>query len=221
MLNKPKLILIDLDGTLVDSVPDLAYCINALMNTLGKPTYTEEKIRSWVGNGIDKFVRRALTGSLEAEPDEILFQNAFPLFMQLYEENTSQRSIVYPGVIDTLDYMQATGYPLVCVTNKAGKFTKTLLEDLGLRDYFELVISGDTLPKKKPDPMPLHHAAKHFNVAPSKCLMIGDSINDVRAARAAGFQIACVTYGYNHGQDIRETQPDLVIDSLNELISNL
>ncbi|VAX11435.1 Phosphoglycolate phosphatase [hydrothermal vent metagenome] len=221
MLNKPELILIDLDGTLVDSVPDLAFCVNALMETLGRKTYTEEKIRDWVGNGIERFVRRSLVGSLDGEPEDALLQKAFPIFMQLYAENTSQRSMIYPGVIDGLNYMQTAGYPLACITNKAGRFTNTLLEDLGLRDYFELVVSGDTLPKKKPDPLPLLHAAKHFDAAPSKCLMIGDSINDVQAARAAGFQIAGVTYGYNHGRDIRETQPDLAIDSLAELVSYL
>jgi len=103
------------------------------------------------------------------------------------------------------------------VTNKAAQFTEPLLRDLGIAGFFPIVISGDTLPKKKPDPLPLLHAADFFGVAPSAALMIGDSISDVKAARAAGFQIICMSYGYNHGQDIREAHPDAVIDSMAEL----
>ena len=117
-----------------------------------------------------------------------------------------------------LDGWMAARYHIGCVTNKAGSFTATLLRDLGLADYFDLVISGDTLPKKKPDPMPLLRAAQHFGVSPAQSLMVGDSINDVKAARAASFQVACVNYGYNHGHDIREAEPDAVIDSLADLV---
>ena len=103
------------------------------------------------------------------------------------------------------------------MTNKAARFTEPLLEDLGLRDYFSIVVSGDTLEKKKPDPMPLLYAADFFGVTPADAMMVGDSVSDVKASRAAGFQIVCMTYGYNHGQDIREAHPDAVIDSLDEL----
>jgi len=221
MLKKPQMILLDLDGTLIDSVPDLAFCVDAMMEQLGWPAHGEVKVRAWVGNGMERFVRRALVGALEGEPDEALFQRAYPIFMQLYAENTSQRSVVYPGVSDALDYMQAVGYPLGCVTNKASSFTEILLKDLGLRDYFDLVISGDTLAKKKPDPLPLLHAARKLGARPTQSLMIGDSINDVRAARSAGFQVACVSYGYNHGRDISEAAPDLVVDSMLELTAYL
>jgi len=218
MLNKPQMILLDLDGTLVDTVPDLAFCVDAMMDQLGLPTHGEEKVRNWVGNGMERFVRRALVGNIKGEPNEALFKRAYPLFMQLYAENTSQRSVVYPGVCDALDYMQAMEYPLGCVTNKAGSFTETLLKDLGLRDYFGVVVSGDTLPTKKPDPQPLLHAARKLNAVPLQSLMIGDSVNDVRAARSAGFQVVCVSYGYNHGQDISEAMPDMVVDSLLDLM---
>ncbi|HEC17183.1 MAG TPA: phosphoglycolate phosphatase [Sedimenticola sp.] len=217
MLRKPELILIDLDGTLVDSVPDLAFCVDAMMRALGRPPHGEDRVRGWVGNGIERFVRRALVGALEGEPDEALFQKAFPMFLELYAENTSKRSVVYPGVRQGLDRMKAAGYPMGCVTNKAGRFTAALLQDLGLADYFDLVISGDSLPRKKPDPLPLCHGARHFGASPARSLMVGDSVNDVRAARAAGFQVACVSYGYNHGRDIREAEPDAVVDSLAEL----
>jgi len=217
MLNKPEMILIDVDGTLVDSVPDLAYCVDEMMKQLDMPTHGEAKVREWVGNGVERLVRRALIGQLNGEPDEALFEKAYPIFIDLYAENTSKRSCLYPGVKEGLDYIKATGYKLGCVTNKAEQFTLPLLKDLGVYDYFSIVISGDTLTKKKPDPLPLLHAAEFFSVTPQQSLMIGDSTSDVKASRAAGFQIACMTYGYNHGVDIREENPDAVMDSMAEL----
>ena len=214
---RPHMILIDLDGTLVDSVPDLAFCVDAMMERLGRPPHGEAKVRNWVGNGVERLVRRALLGQLEGEPDEADFQRAYPIFLELYRDNTSRRSQLFPGVRDGLDWLQAAGYRLGCVTNKAAQFTEPLLRDLGVRDFFEIVISGDTLPRSKPDPLPLLHAAAHFGAEPAAALMIGDSISDVKAARAAGFTIFCMSYGYNHGQDIRDYHPDAVLDSLTEV----
>ncbi len=216
-LRKPEMVLIDVDGTLVDSVPDLAYCVDEMMKQIGMPPYGEDKVREWVGNGVERLVRRALIGQLDGEPDEALFEKAYPVFMELYAENTSKRSMLYPGVREGLDYLKATGYKMGCVTNKAAQFTLPLLKDLGVHDYFSIVISGDTLERKKPDPMPLLHAAEFFGVKPENALMLGDSTSDVKAARAAGFQIICMTYGYNHGKDIREEHPDAVMDSMTEL----
>ena len=214
---RPKMILIDVDGTLVDSVPDLAYCVDAMMGRLGRPPHGEAKVRNWVGNGVERLVRRALIGQLEGEPDEADFQRAYPIFLELYRDNTSRRSQLFPGVRDGLDWLQAAGYRLGCVTNKAAQFTEPLLRDLGVRDSFEIVISGDTLPRSKPDPLPLLHAADFFGVVPAEALMIGDSVSDVKAARAAGFRIFCMSYGYNHGQDIRDYHPDAVMDALTEV----
>lgn len=217
MLKKPKMILIDVDGTLVDSVPDLAYCVDEMMRALGRPPHGEVRVRDWVGNGVERLVRRALVGQLDGEPPEADFERAYPLFLELYAENTSKRSVLYPGVREGLAALQADGYPLGCVTNKAGQFTLPLLKDLGVYDAFGIVIAGDSLPVKKPDPRPLLHAAEHFGVAPQESLMLGDSQSDVKAARAAGFQIVCMSYGYNHGEDIRHYGPDAVIDSFVEL----
>ncbi len=216
-MNKPAMVLIDVDGTLVDSVPDLAYCVDEMMKQLDMPTHGEAKVRNWVGNGVERLVRRALIGKLEGEPDEALYDQAYPVFLELYSENTSKRSCLYPGVKEGLEYLKGEGYKMGCVTNKAAQFTEPLLKDLGVADYFSIIISGDTLPEKKPDPMPLLHAAKFFNVPPEQALMIGDSISDVKAARAAGFHIVCMTYGYNHGVDIRDAKPDGVMDSMAEL----
>ena len=211
------MILIDVDGTLVDSVPDLAYCVDEMMNALNMPTHGEAKVRNWVGNGVERLVRRGLIGQLEGEPDEALFEKAYPIFLELYEKNTSKRSMLYPGVREGLDYLKTSGYTLGCVTNKAEQFTIPLLKDLGVHDDFKIIICGDTLEKKKPDPLPLLHAAQFFNTAPDQALMIGDSMSDVKAARAAGFHIVCMSYGYNHGLDIRDFNPDAVIDSMAEL----
>jgi phosphoglycolate phosphatase len=211
------MILIDVDGTLVDSVPDLAYCVDEMMRRLGREPHGEARVRDWVGNGVERLVRRALVGRLEGEPPEEDFERAYPIFLELYRDNTARRSVLYPGIREGLSYLESAGYPLGCVTNKAAQFTEPLLQALGVYDRFQIVISGDTLPRKKPDPMPLLHAAEFFGVAPAESLMVGDSVSDVTAARAAGFQILCMSYGYNHGMDIREAEPDAVIDSLVEI----
>jgi phosphoglycolate phosphatase len=213
----PKLIMIDVDGTLVDSVPDLAYCVDELMIAMGRDKWGEAKVRHWVGNGVPKLVERSLTGKLEGTVNKDDFDEAYPIFLDLYAHNTSGRSSLYDGVREGLDYLKSQDYTLGCVTNKAKQFTHPLLKDLGIFDEFEIVISGDTLEKKKPDPMPLLHAAKHFNIEPKESMMLGDSISDVKASRAAGFEIICMSYGYNHGDDIRDANPDLVIDSMAEL----
>ncbi len=217
MIRNPEMVLIDVDGTLVDSVPDLAYCVDEMMKQLGMPVHGEDKVREWVGNGVERLTRRALIGQLEGEPDESLFEKAYPIFLELYAENTSKRSKLFPGVKEGLAYLKKAGYRLGCVTNKAAQFTEPLLQDLGVYVDFEIVVSGDTLPQKKPDPQPLLHVAEFFHVKPEQSLMIGDSVSDVKAARAAGFQIICMSYGYNHGMDIRNTNPDAVIDSMAEL----
>ncbi|RMG59233.1 MAG: phosphoglycolate phosphatase [Gammaproteobacteria bacterium] len=216
-LDRPEMVLIDVDGTLVDSVPDLAFCVDEMMDRIGMPRRGEAAVRQWVGNGVERLVRRALTNSLDGEPDDALFERAYPVFLELYAENTSKRSRLYPGVTEGLDFLQQAGYRLGCVTNKAEQFTLPLLRDLGILDRFEIVVSGDTLPKKKPDPLPLLHAARQLGARPEASLMIGDSQSDVKAARAAGFGIVCMSYGYNHGEDIRAYNPDAVIDSMAEL----
>lgn len=217
MIKKPQMVLIDVDGTLVDSVPDLAYCVDEMLKTIGMKPHGEAEVRHWVGNGVERLVRRALIGQLEGEPDDVLFAKAYPIFMALYKDNTSKRSSLYPGVKEGIDYLRDAGYKLGCVTNKAAEFTHPLLKDLGLFDYFQSIVSGDTLEKKKPDPMPLLYSAETLAVLPENSLMLGDSISDVKAARAAGFQIICMSYGYNHGVDIRDSKPDAVIDSMVEL----
>lgn len=216
-LRKPELVLFDLDGTLVDTVPDLAHSADMMLQQLGMPVRGEEKIRRWVGNGIERLVKRALTDDFVGEPDPALYDRALQIFIDIYAEHTCIHSKPYPGVMATLEYLKENGFHLGCVTNKRGQFTHKLLKGLGIYDDFGIIVSGDTLPKKKPDPLPLLHAASAFSIAPENILMVGDSYNDVLAARAAGCQILCVTYGYNAGQDIRAANPDMLIDTLGAL----
>lgn len=216
-MSKPGMILIDVDGTLVDSVPDLAWCADEMMRQLDLPEPGEDAVRHWVGNGVPRLVERVLVNDLDGTPEQALYDRAYPIYLELYAENTSKRSCLYPGVEEGLAYLKSAGYRLGCVTNKAEQFTIPLLKALGIHDDFEFIIAGDTLPKKKPDPLPLLHSAEIMGIDPADCLMLGDSQSDVKAARAAGFKIICMSYGYNHGEDIRDYNPDLVIDSMAEL----
>lgn len=213
----PSLVLVDLDGTLVDTLPDIAFCVDGMLEALGLQTAGPERVRGWIGNGTEMLVRRALAHARGGEIGAADLRRALPVFVDLYTQHLCDRSRVYEGVTEGLDYMRERGIKLACVTNKADAFTTRLLAALDLDGYFPLVVSGDTLARRKPDPMPLLHAAAHFGVAPAEALLIGDSSNDVKAARAAGFRVFCVSYGYNHGEDIRASAPDAVIDTLAEL----
>lgn len=212
-----KMVMIDLDGTLIDTVPDLAMAANRMLADIGRPVRETAPLRSWVGNGMLRFVKRALTGEMQAEPEPKLFEQALGLFRQHYAEAVSELSRPYPGAVDALVQLQTRGFMLTCITNKAESFTLPLLRNLDLSHYFNLVVSGDSLPAQKPDPLPLRYACQYFGISASQAVFVGDSTNDILAARAAGMPVICVTYGYNHGQSIRESHPDALVDSLLEL----
>ncbi|MGH1429945.1 MAG: phosphoglycolate phosphatase [Neptuniibacter sp.] len=216
---KPKLVLFDLDGTLVDSVPDLANAIDRMLLELGKETAGIERVRSWVGNGAAVLVQRALAGSMETQisnSDE--FDNAYALFLKFYGENTADQSRLYEGVVECLVSLQNQQIKMGLVTNKPIIFTRTMLAGFNLAEYFDVVIGGDSLPQKKPSPEPLLEAMASCSASPSETLMVGDSKSDVGAARAAGCPVICVPYGYNHGEDIAKYEPDLIVQSLAELV---
>ncbi len=213
---RPRAILFDLDGTLVDSVPDLAACIDRMLQELGMPPAGEEKVRPWVGDGAEKLVRRALTGELDGEPEPELFRRGFELFSEYYLQQTS-RSRLYPGAREALERLGRAGVRLGCVTNKRSRFTRPLLEALEVEHLFDVVVCGDTLEQKKPHPAPLLHAVRSIDAHPGESLMVGDSANDIAAARAAGMPVAAVTYGYYRGDDIGQERPDLLLQDLTEL----
>jgi len=213
----PGLVAIDLDGTLVDTVPDIAWCIDRTMPRFGIPPRGEALVRRWVGNGVEPLVERALTGGTETLAEPAMLREACGVFLDLYARHGRDRSRVYPGVREGVAALRAHGAVLACITNKPRTPAVDLLAHLALVDSFELVIGGDSLPRRKPDPMPLLHACSELRVAVGDSLFVGDSINDVQAARAAGMRVACVSYGYNHGRPISEAAPDAVVDSLEEL----
>jgi phosphoglycolate phosphatase len=211
-----KAVVIDLDGTLLDTATDLAFAANKMLQELGKPELPLATIQSFIGKGIQKLVKRSLTNSLEDEPDLELFSKALPIYERNYGEHLYTHTRPYPGVVEGLNTLKEDGFQLACITNKAEAFTLPLLRATNLLSYFEIVLSGDSLPKKKPDPMPLLHACKHFQIEPCELLLIGDSLNDTIAARAAGCNIFCVPYGYNEGRDAHELDCDAIISSLLE-----
>ncbi len=212
-----RAVLFDLDGTLVDSAPDLASAVNRTLAELDRPPYPLDTIRDWVGNGADRLLERALSGSFEGRVEAEWLAEVRPRFLYHYEQLLCVDSVLYPGVLQGLEALSRAGLALGCVTNKPSRFTRPLLEQLGIADYFGAVIGGEDAPRKKPDPAPLALAAAHLGVALRDCLMVGDSINDIQAARAAACPVIAVPYGYNHGRDIRDARPDAVIDTLAQL----
>ena len=211
------MVMIDLDGTLINTAPDLADSVNIMLQRMGRDPWPLGKVSGWIGNGVSRLVKRALTDSMDGEPEKADYDKGYALFLQAYGENVSAKSRPYAGVVAGLDKLQAMGFRLACVTNKAEAFTLPLLADLELDKYFELVVSGDTLPRKKPDPLPLTHACDFFGIHPQQGLLVGDSANDVKAAIAAGMPVMCVNYGYNQGVDLTTLQTQGVIDSLEKL----
>ncbi len=212
-----RALLFDLDGTLVDSVPDLAAAVDAMLADLGLPPAGEARVREWVGNGSQRLVKRALTGRMDGEPDPALLARAMPLFMAHYERLLCHRSALFDGVREGLRQLRAAGLKMAVVTNKPSRFIEPLLSALGVREDFAVLVGGDTLAERKPHPAPLLYAAQRLGEDPAAALMVGDSRNDVEAARRANMAVVCVPYGYNHGEDIRQASPDAVVEDLREL----
>lgn len=211
-----RAVLIDLDGTLLDTIPDLSAAANLMLAELGRPALDEALIRTFVGKGIPRLVERVLAAACDGAPDAVQFPPALAAYERCYEKVNGAHTTVYPGVIEGLDALRAQGLPLACVTNKSARFTLPLLDQQKLRPYFAEVVAGDDLPRKKPDPDQLLHAAARLDVTPCDLLMIGDSVNDVQAARAAGCPVFCVDYGYNEGGDVRALDVDAIVASLSE-----
>jgi phosphoglycolate phosphatase len=210
----PRAVLFDLDGTLLDSAPDLAAAANAMLAELGLPQRDPAEIATYIGKGIPKLVERTLTGSLDAAVEPTLFARALPIYEHHYAEESGRRSVPFPGVIAGLRALHDAGLPLACITNKAERFTVDLLQRTGLDGFLKVVICGDTVAHKKPDPEPVLTACARLDVRPAEALMIGDSANDVQAARAAGCPVWCVPYGYNEGRPVSGLECDAVVESL-------
>ena len=207
-------VIIDLDGTMLDTVPDFEAALNGMRADLGLAPITQATIKPMVGKGSEKLVRDALLLDWDGERVEAAYEEAMAGYQRHYLAINGQRSTLYAGVIEGLQAMRALGLRLVCVTNKPVAFALPLLEQKGLAPYFERVFGGDSFAKKKPDPMPMLGACAALDLAPSRVVAIGDSSNDAESARAAGCFVLTVPYGYNHGRPVQEINSDGIVDSL-------
>lgn len=209
-----KAVALDLDGTLLHTAPDLAVAANLMLAELDMPPVAESVVMTYIGNGAAKLIKRLLTGEMDGEPPPKIFERAQGLFYRHYAEVLDVHTQFYPGVADGLRALKSAGFRLACITNKPEQFTVPLLKIMGLHGYFDLIVSGDSLARKKPDPMPLLHVCEQFAIAPAEMAMIGDSAADMEASRAAGCYSIYVPYGYNRGVSSAEAGADAVIASL-------
>lgn len=218
-MGRLKVMLFDLDGTLADTAPDIANAANELRRFHGHTEIPNAEIARMIGNGSRTLVKQVLQYESFFVQEESALDNEHERFLTFYQNGFCVHSVTFDGVESTLKSLHAAGITLGVVTNKPERFIEPLLEHLGVRQYFSVLIGGDTLVTKKPDAGPLLHACQVLNVQPQEVLMVGDSVTDVLAARAAQIAIAAVSFGYNHGEDIRESQPDYVVEHFAELLA--
>ncbi|HEX6995097.1 MAG TPA: HAD-IA family hydrolase [Gammaproteobacteria bacterium] len=215
-----EVLAFDLDGTLVDSVPDLNYCLGEAFESLGLARSTEADTRDWVGDGVEELVRRGLERSVPPSEAEALLSTAIERFSACYARNLFVRTRLYPGVAETLDVLRARGVRLACVTNKRLRFAEALLDQAGLRERFELVLGGDSVAERKPSPMLLDEAAARLGITPDVAAYVGDSYHDMHAAQAARWRFVWASYGYRRiPRD--ELVAALTIDAMPELAERL
>lgn len=208
-------VLLDLDGTLLDTLPDLAASANEVRRALSMPLLEESLIRTFVGKGADNLIKRTLAARLDApEPEPVVFGRARAVFFEHYRATNGDRAVLYPGVLEGLEKLSTLGLPMAVVTNKPYDFSVPLLERTGLMTFMRVVVGGDSCPKRKPDPEPILHACQALSIAPRASLTIGDSINDALAARAAGGAVLAVPYGYNEGEPVTELPVDGIVTSI-------
>lgn len=207
-----RAVLFDLDGTLLDSIPDLSEACHRMMLELGRTPHDIEVIRTFVGKGMLNLVRRCLSEHGTATEAEM--EAAVAAFQRHYAEVNGAATLLYDGVVPALQALRERGVAMACVTNKPTAFTGPLLTRMGLSDYFAVTVSGDTVAEKKPHPAPLHHACDLLGVRAEQALMIGDSANDAQAARAAGMPVLLVTYGYSEGMPVDSIECDGLLSSL-------
>ena len=216
-LETRELILFDLDGTLVDSATDLHLAMNMSLNVLQLPTVTEAQVRTWIGKGTLLFCNSVLK-HLTAEVNPLQQQQLLHTFLEIYNSDPCVKTQAFAGVLPFLDWAKAQGKTLICVTNKPEQPARAILDSLNMSDYFADCIGGDRFTERKPHPRQLLYCVEHYGVDKARVLMIGDSSNDVEAARRAGIDCIVVSYGYNHGENIEDCQPQQIVADLRELL---
>ena len=214
-----KAIVFDLDGTLLDTLPDLARAANLMLAELGLPQVDAPQVRAYIGDGAVRLVKRVLTGDWEREPEKALFDRALPIFNRHYARGVALESRPFPGVVEGLEAFRARGFPMGCITNKPEMFTLPLLEQTRLTPYFDIIVSGDVLPKQKARSDAVTYACGFFGARPEHVVVIGDAGNDCEAAHAAGCPALGVTYGYIPSGDVRSIGFDAIVDSLDEALA--
>lgn len=218
-LKDKQLVAFDLDGTLIDSVPDLAVAVQRALAGQGLAQPQETHVRDWVGNGAPVLIERALNWALGKAPDTTLNTRAYEAFLAYYSQAPDHLTRLYPGALEVLEAVSAAGLRQVLITNKPERFIAPILQHFSMSRYFDLTLGGDSLAQKKPHPLPLLQAAKKWRLNPSECAMVGDSRHDVGAGKAAGFTTFALPDGYNHGEPIALSSPDVLLDCLFDLIA--
>lgn len=210
--------MIDLDGTMVDTAPEIARAVNSMLAEMALPALGQAQIESYIGEGAAALIKRSLMQQSVAEPDSAMLATAQQLFSAYYAQIVTE-SQPYAGVVAGLQAIKAAGYRLACVTNKPEKFSLPLLAASNLLPYFELVVSGDSLAKKKPDPEQILHICDQFGLAVSETVLVGDSQTDITAARSAGCYVFAVPYGYNQQQSITADKVDALVNNLHDVLT--
>jgi phosphoglycolate phosphatase len=213
-----RAVLFDLDGTILDTAADLAAAANAMLAEIGRGRLPESQIRDYIGKGVQNLVMRSLEATGAADDEAV---RALAVFERHYLAGIADKSRPYPGVVEGLEALERAGIAMGCVTNKAARFTEPLLERTGLMRFLGAVVSGDTVANKKPHPEPMLHAAAKLGVAPGEALVVGDSLNDVQSARAAGCPVVVVPYGYREGLAIEALGADAVVASVEEVAKSI
>ncbi len=218
--NRYNAILFDFDGTLIDSSRDLINSLNLTLRQLNFPAIDYATGVPFIGDGIQMLIKRALayvqSGDPGADVDTTLLQRAEELYLRLYWEHMLDTTLPYPGVAETLDTLYSLS--MAVISNKAFRYTRMLLRHFYFDRYFQLILGGDSLPRKKPDPQPLLHAARRFRIEPQHCLMVGDSEKDIIAAKNAGMPVCAVTFGLSPKETLRAQNPDYLIDRMTDLL---
>jgi len=213
-----NLIIFDLDGTLINSIPDLTLAINKMLLQYKLLPLTVEEVTPFIGNGAKHLVKRALEHAIPDQKTAIeLLEQAIVTFFSAYQEVICNDTYLYPGVLETLKYLNKKKYQLVICTNKPFAFIEPILDKLSIKQFFSCWIGGDSLAHQKPDPAPLIYLANEVNITLDKCVMVGDSKNDILAAQKAGITNIGMSYGYNYNENIADYNPTIVADNFIEL----